>query len=118
MQRRYVLSPITVIASLVVISMLFAVACGGAESPDATGAQTAPQSGESQPAQQPTPAQPEATPTPLPASLPTEVVGKPSDQGRLPGRRSTAVSCGAEATATRLTTTSYRCPAYRTRSSR
>ena len=76
MQRRFILSPISVIAALLAISMLAVVACGGAEEPQTTdpaAGQADAQAG-SQPVQQPESSAPEATPTPLPASLPTEVV--------------------------------------------
>jgi peptide/nickel transport system substrate-binding protein len=74
MQRRYVLSPISVIAALLAVAMLAAIACGGAEEPATAGSQAGSSDAGSQPVQQPTAAEPEATHTPLPASLPTEVV--------------------------------------------
>ena len=77
MQRRYIWSPISAIVAILTISMLAAVACGGAEEPDGGSQAGSSSAAGSAPVQQPTAAEPEATSTPLPASLPTEVVDNP-----------------------------------------
>ena len=80
MVRRHLLSPVPIIGAILVIALIFILACGGAEAPsDAapSGSSTSASASDSQPPAQATamPQQaPQATPTPLPASLPTEVV--------------------------------------------
>ena len=80
MPRRYILSPISVLAALLTLTLVLTIACGGTGAPDTS------DSGAAEPAtaMPAASAQDAATPTPPPAALPSEVISNPITKDAYP----------------------------------